>query len=600
VLSFALVERLSQRGAREHEEASVDCLACHTPLPERARFCLSCGAPVKPSGEAASDPLRVALESAIGFQYRLERLLGRGGMGAVYLAHELALDRPVAIKVLPPDRSDPALRERFKREARTAARLTHSGIVPLHTFGEVKGLMYFVMGYVEGESLAARLSRVGRLDAAESRRILRELAEALDYAHRQGVVHRDVKPDNVLVEKGTGRVVLADFGIARAAQTSEQLTGTGHVVGTPHYMSPEQAAGKRDVDGRSDLYSLGVMGYAMLAGRLPFEGTTAAEVLVKHLTQVPPPLTTVVPGAPAQLVSAVERCLAKQPARRWADAGSLARTLASGEEEGQEALEEVSLLRLGVLGLVAALPVRLYTALLYGAAPDWDVVTGVELARAFGILGAGLVVVSTLALRYRRRRAWRFVLHAAFEQPRWWGAWYPRAFRRPGDVWHRLPRHIRLFNTAVGLTAAVFLFLSMPLPLLLAAAHGYRGRTGEWSVLGGSLNALASHPVGRALVMGLFLLPFVALLAEVVDSVLYGRRLIKKLGPALPDPEQAKRALFTPSWQRSFWERPPFDSLLLPEAAPSPAATLSEGTTQAALPDAMTVTHTPDELTRER
>jgi predicted Ser/Thr protein kinase len=543
----------------------VDCPVCHTPLPETARFCLSCGGSVRPPSEASADPLRESLEAAIGFQYRVERLLGRGGMGAVYLAHELALDRPVAIKVLPPDRSDPAMRERFKREARTAARLTHSGIVPLHTFGEVKGLLYFVMGYVDGESLAARLAREGNLDPEEARRILVEVAEALEYAHRQGVVHRDVKPDNVLIEGDGGRVVLADFGIARAAQAGASLTDTGHVVGTPQYMSPEQASGRRDVDGRSDLYSLGVMGYAMLSGRPPFEGTTPAEVLVKHLTQEPPALQEAAPGAPEQLVSAVTRCLAKDPATRWTDAGSLKRALVASQSEAPEQENEVSVLRIGILCLVAALPVRAYTVLFQAAAPDWDAVMGVEAARALGALGAFLVAVAVLALGHGKKMPWRAMLAAALQQPGWWGTWYPRAFRRRGDVWHRLPRRIRRFNTAVGLTAIVFLFVSMPLPILLVSAQGFEARMGQPSSLGAQLEKVTASRAGEIVLGALFFLPFVALVVLTAEALLYGRHLVRTLGPSLSDPRLAAQALHIPSWKRGFWDKPPFDSLLLPE-----------------------------------
>lgn len=169
----------------------MQCHECQAVLPPEARFCFSCGARVPAAAVPALDPLLDALDKAIGFQYRIERRLGRGGMGAVYLAHELALDRDVAIKVLPPENADPSdVRERFKREARTAARLNHPNIVPLYTFGEVAGLMYFVMGYVPGESLAARLKRDGPLDSDAVRVLLAAVYEALDYAHRQGVVHR--------------------------------------------------------------------------------------------------------------------------------------------------------------------------------------------------------------------------------------------------------------------------------------------------------------------------------------------------------------------------------------------------------------------------
>jgi serine/threonine-protein kinase len=234
----------------------------------------------------------------------LERLLGRGGMGAVYLAHELALDRDVAIKVLPPEFAGaPELRERFRREARTAARLNHPNIVPLYTFGEVDGLMYFVMGYVAGESLAGRLKREGALAPDEAYSLLADIADALSYAHRHGVVHRDIKPDNILIDGESGSPRLTDFGIAKAAASDAQLTMTGQMIGTPAYMSPEQALGSPEADARSDIYSLGVVAYEMVSGRLPFDAKTPMDSLMQRLKQEPRPLRAVAPDLPEDLVS---------------------------------------------------------------------------------------------------------------------------------------------------------------------------------------------------------------------------------------------------------------------------------------------------------
>jgi len=214
---------------------------CKVALPADARFCLSCGARLeRRAPDSPADPLRDALEKTIGFQYRIERLLGRGGMGAVYLAHELALDRDVAIKVLPPERAGSRdVRERFRREARTAARLSHPNIVPLYTFGEVAGLVYFVMGYVAGESLAARLRARGPADADQARILLAAICDALDYAHRQGIVHRDIKPDNILIDAASGTPLLTDFGIARAQTGETQLTSVGQLMGTPQARPPQ-------------------------------------------------------------------------------------------------------------------------------------------------------------------------------------------------------------------------------------------------------------------------------------------------------------------------------------------------------------------------
>jgi serine/threonine protein kinase len=276
----------------------------------------------------ASDPDRAALVRELGGQYQVVRLLGRGGMGAVYLARDLALHRVVAIKVLRQEfRSRPEDCERFRREARMTARLSHANIVPVHAFGESRGLLYFVMKYVDGESLAERLRREGRLPSAEVRRILGSLALALDYAHRQGVVHRDIKPENILLDE-QGAPLLTDFGVATLRSLDPSPADAGRAFGTPHYMSPEQLAGELGVDGRSDLYALGVLGYLMASGRVPFDGRSFGEITARHMTEAVPPLATVVPGVHAQLAAAVQRCLEKEPSQRWASGRELHDALA--------------------------------------------------------------------------------------------------------------------------------------------------------------------------------------------------------------------------------------------------------------------------------
>src|SRR5688572_12474160 len=204
-----------------------ECTSCHTLLDDEARFCAHCGAPAPAAASASEDPLRHALEAKLGGQYRILRLIGRGGMGAVYLARDLTLEREVAIKVVTPASDTRGLYDRFRREAKTAAKLSHPNIVPLHAFGEGEGMPYFGMGYVRGESLADRIRRDGKLPEDEVRRILAEVADALDHAHRLGVVHRDVKPDNVLVEDASGRAMLTDFGIAKTMNRTEGLTQQG-------------------------------------------------------------------------------------------------------------------------------------------------------------------------------------------------------------------------------------------------------------------------------------------------------------------------------------------------------------------------------------
>ena len=243
--------------------------------------------------ESSGGPLAARLAEALGDAYTIEGEIGRGGMGVVYRARDERLQRRVAIKVLPPELAfQQDIRERFTREAQTAARLSHPHIVPIHSVGEGQGLVYFVMGYVDGESVAARIRRRGQLPVEEARRIMKETADALSAAHALSVIHRDIKPDNILLEGTRGRVMVTDFGIAKAlsATSGATLTGIGVAIGTPAFMSPEQAAGERDIDGRSDLYSLGVVTYQMLTGALPFNAPSVAGILMKQITEPAPDL----------------------------------------------------------------------------------------------------------------------------------------------------------------------------------------------------------------------------------------------------------------------------------------------------------------------
>ena len=280
------------------------------------------------------DRLFLDFQSAIAGRYSLERELGRGGMGVVYLAREVRLDRPVAIKLLPPSKaSDPKLRERFLREARTAAKLSHPNVIPIHAVEEIAEFVFFAMAYIEGETLTERVRNRGPLAPSEASRVLRDVAWALAYAHGQGVIHRDVKPDNILLENG-GRVLVADFGIASAVAGAGALT-TGEVVGTPEFMSPEQALGE-PVDARSDLYSLGVVGYFACSGALPFEAEKATDVLAKQVTEPAPPLTAVAPLVPRRLAQAIDRCLAKDPTDRPDGPAALAEQLSHALEQRRE------------------------------------------------------------------------------------------------------------------------------------------------------------------------------------------------------------------------------------------------------------------------
>jgi len=281
-----------------------------------------------------TDQLAQRLGQALGSSFTLEGEIGRGGMGVVYHARDERLKRKVAVKVLPPELAfREEIRTRFLREAETAARLSHPHIVPIHSVGEgPDGLVYFVMAYVDGESLAARLKRRERLPAEEARRIMMETADALGAGHALGIIHRDVKPDNILLEGSRGRTVLTDFGIAKALTSTTgpgTLTATGVAIGTPHYMSPEQAAGDREIDGRSDIYSLGVVGYQMLAGELPFSAPTVPGLLLKQITEQAPNLKDRTPTCPDDLASCVMRSLEKEPEARWPTADALRRALES-------------------------------------------------------------------------------------------------------------------------------------------------------------------------------------------------------------------------------------------------------------------------------
>ena len=263
---------------------------------------------------------------ALADQFDLVRPLGAGGMGAVWLVRDRMLDRLVALKVLLAGSAGAAEQERFLREARTAAKLVHPHIVPIFRADVTGATTWFTMGFVEGESLGDRLRDRRTLPPTDVVRHLREAAWALAYAHARGVVHRDVKPDNLLLDRESGRVLVTDFGIARdLAPDAARLTADGSVLGTVYYMSPEQAAGDA-IDGRSDVYALGVVGYQALSGVLPFDGPPPA-VLVAHVTKAPPPLAQVAPQVPAALAAVIDRCIAKRPEARYESAEALAAAL---------------------------------------------------------------------------------------------------------------------------------------------------------------------------------------------------------------------------------------------------------------------------------
>ncbi|HEU4827880.1 MAG TPA: protein kinase, partial [Gemmatimonadales bacterium] len=318
--------------------ATRSCPACATPLPDEAQFCLRCGVPTPtdpgvPPRTGVTGAFEVSqVRKALADRYRIERILGEGGMATVYLAEDLKHRRKVAVKVMRPELSATLGADRFLREIEIAARLSHPNILPVYDSGEVtqprpesrapSTLLYYVMPHVEGGTLRDRLLRDTQLPVNEALRLTREVAEALAYGHARGIIHRDIKPANILL--AAGHALVADFGIARAiGAEGEALTGTGLAVGTPNYMSPEQASGDREVDGRADLYATGSVLYEMLAGEPPFTGPSARAIIMRSMTERPRPITATREEIAPQIEAVIMRTLAKNPADRYQTADEL-------------------------------------------------------------------------------------------------------------------------------------------------------------------------------------------------------------------------------------------------------------------------------------
>ncbi|MEO8090870.1 MAG: serine/threonine-protein kinase [Gemmatimonadales bacterium] len=305
-----------------------DCARCHTPIPVGGN-CSQCGTLSVEIGPDL-DELKERLGRTLEGRYQITRLLGRGGMAVVFLAEDLVLERQVAIKVLPPDMTrDSQLVARFQQEAKTAAKLDHPNIIPIYRVESEAGLVYIVMKYVSGHSLEDLLAQ-GPLPISRARHVLREAALALGHAHRRRIVHRDVKPANIMLDED-GRVILTDFGIAKAVQDTGQLTGTGTIIGTPHYMAPEQARGQ-EVDGRADQYALGIVGHRVLTGQLPFDGPPHS-ILYQQVFEPAPTVLNRRPDTPADLRLALERALAKDSSARFKNMEDFAAAV-SGERSG--------------------------------------------------------------------------------------------------------------------------------------------------------------------------------------------------------------------------------------------------------------------------
>jgi serine/threonine-protein kinase len=334
---------------------SPHCAECNRPLGSEDLFCSRCGAPtssnvdpdatiVHPTGDEDSTPpdgiressalpsgttYKGQLRHVLGAEYDLLASIGQGGFARVYKARDRRLDRIVAIKVIRPDLiGRKVFVDSFRNEGIALAKLRHPGIVPIYDIRERGGLIYYIMPLVEGTTLDLRMGRV-RLPPFESRRILCELADALGAAHRAKMVHLDIKPSNVFLEGSLQKVLLMDFGLAKALTTQGEESSGGEVVGTPEYMSPEQARGLSDIDHRSDIYSLGVLGYRMLMGRPPFRGPNAADIFAKHINEAPMPLRDINPTIPKDFADAIMRCLKKDPGDRFPTAMDLRSALES-------------------------------------------------------------------------------------------------------------------------------------------------------------------------------------------------------------------------------------------------------------------------------
>lgn len=418
---------------------------------------------------------RARLQRALGDTFELRELIGRGGFGDVYAARDRRLDRDVAVKALRHDLFPTRMvLERFQREARAVAKLRHPNILPVYAVGEGEGLAFMIMPLIHGESLAAALERNGALPPEEAVRISTEVARALDAAHRLGIIHRDVKPDNILLEGDERHVLLGDFGIAKALESENDVTGTGLIVGSPQYMSPEQASGERDLDIRSDVYALGAVTYEMLSGHPPYEAPTYQQLLVRQFTSDPTSLSALAPAVDPAVSSVVMRSLARERSDRWSSAGAFASALhlargsmpvvASVGGTSHESWVE----RRGplVLGLGLTMFYLEIAAEVLASAGDRGAAALVRPALTLLQFGVPLLLAelpTRIALIRFGGGSWLSALRATLGQPRWWQAWYPRALRHPANIWDRMSTAMKTLRTILWLDLAAIPFV---LPLI--------------------------------------------------------------------------------------------------------------------------------------
>ncbi len=468
-------------------------------------------------------------------------------MGAVYLGRETALDREVAIKTLAPEVAGaPELRERFRREARIAAKLTHPNIVPLHTFGESRDVIYFVMGFVRGESLAGRLARRA-VAPDEARRILAELADALAYAHERGIVHRDIKPENVLIEDATGKAILTDFGIARMSGATT-LTQAGGVLGTPQYMSPEQARGA-EVGPSSDIYSLGVLGYRMLTGALPVRSDSLPDLIAKLASESGPTIDGPPAEVPDLLAGAVMRCLRKDPAERLTAAAL--RNVLTSESDEREIPAEISAFegRAFVTVPVAAIALMLVAFELF----LWDYVEPSWRMLILLFQLAALMLLGFLGIGFSEGR--RLGIPAAeiariiVRQPRWFPGWVPRWARRPGDFSARLPPPLRLLRmaTTVCYVTALPLVLIVPFALIGIQANI---DLGTW--------------------FRVYSILFSSVMLFMIGALAHANIVMARRGLSA---QERSRIMSVPPLPRGAWDEPKYSALLAPLDGSAKAAT---------------------------